>query len=75
MVAVRMVSEGVDVPRLAVGVYGPVPPRRYFLRRLSGVLSEAGALVRQLRSFALYTCVLDLASQMEVQRNPCPRTA
>ena len=49
MVAVRMVSEGVDVPRLAVGVYATSSSTPLFLRRPLGVLSEVAALASQLQ--------------------------
>lgn len=50
MVAVRMVSEGVDVPRLAVGVYATSTSTPLFLPRLWGVSCACASVARRPRS-------------------------
>ncbi len=70
MVAVRMVSEGVDVPRLAVGVYATsASTPLYFAQAI-------GRFVRARRSgetasvfLPSVPVLLDLAAQLEVQRD------
>ncbi|MFI2459026.1 DEAD/DEAH box helicase [Nocardia sp. NPDC019323] len=70
MVAVRMVSEGVDVPRLAVGVYATsASTPLYFAQAI-------GRFVRARRSGETATVflpsvpvLLDLAAQLELQRD------
>jgi superfamily II DNA or RNA helicase len=68
MVAVRMVSEGVDVPRLAVGVYATSASTPLFFAQ------AIGRYVRSRRSgetasifLPSVPTLLDLASQMEAQ--------
>lgn len=70
MVAVRMVSEGVDVPRLAVGVYATSASTPLFFAQ------AVGRFVRSRRPgetasvfLPSVPVLLDLASQMEAQRN------
>lgn len=70
MVAVRMVSEGVDVPRLAVGVYATRTSTPLFFAQ------AVGRFVRARRRGETATVfvpsvprVLGLASEMEVQRD------
>ena len=70
MVAVRMVSEGVDVPRLAVGVYATsASTPLYFAQAI-------GRFVRSRRKgetasvfLPSVPVLLDLASQLEAQRD------
>lgn len=70
MIAVRMVSEGVDVPRLAVGVYATSSSTPLFFAQ------AIGRFVRS-RKPGETACVflpsvpvlLDLAAQLEIQRN------
>jgi superfamily II DNA or RNA helicase len=70
LVAVRMVSEGVDVPRLAVGVYATSASTPLFFAQ------AIGRYVRSRRPGELASIflpsvptLLDLASQMEAQRD------
>jgi superfamily II DNA or RNA helicase len=70
MVAVRMVSEGVDVPRLAVGVYATSASTPLFFAQ------AVGRFVRSRRPgetasifLPSVPSLLDLASQLEAQRN------
>lgn len=70
MVAVRMVSEGVDVPRLAVGVYATSASTPLFFAQ------AIGRYVRSRRPGETATiflpsvpALLNLASEMEAQRN------
>lgn len=70
MVAVRMVSEGVDVPRLAVGVYATSSSTPLFFAQ------AIGRFVRSRRpgeSASIFlpsvSVLLELASKMEQQRN------
>jgi superfamily II DNA or RNA helicase len=70
MVAVRMVSEGVDVPRLAVGVYATSASTPLFFAQ------AVGRYVRSRRAgetasifLPSVPALLDLASQMEAQRD------
>src|SRR5699024_10220005 len=53
MVAVRMVSEGVDVPRLAVGVYATSASTPLFFAQAIGVSCVLVCPVRQHLSFCL----------------------
>lgn len=70
LVAVRMVSEGVDVPRLAVGVYATSASTPLFFAQ------AIGRYVRSRRPGEIASiflpsvpALLDLASQMEAQRD------
>lgn len=70
MVAVRMVSEGVDIPRLAVGVYATSASTPLFFAQ------AIGRFVRARRSGETATVflpsvgqLLELASDMEVERD------
>jgi superfamily II DNA or RNA helicase len=70
MVAVRMVSEGVDVPRLAVGVYATSASTPLYFAQ------AVGRYVRSRRPgetasifLPSVPALLDLASQMEAQRD------
>ncbi|WP_432987091.1 DEAD/DEAH box helicase [Dactylosporangium sp. CA-233914] len=70
MVAVRMVSEGVDIPRLAVGVYATSASTPLFFAQ------AIGRFVRARRPGETATVfvpsvphLLELASEMEAQRN------
>jgi superfamily II DNA or RNA helicase len=70
MVAVRMVSEGVDIPRLAVGVYATSASTPLFFAQ------AIGRFVRARKSGETATVflpsvphLLELASEMEAQRN------
>jgi superfamily II DNA or RNA helicase len=70
MVAVRMVSEGVDIPRLAVGVYATSASTPLFFAQ------AIGRFVRARRSGETATVflpsvghLLELASEMEVERD------
>ncbi|WP_433614253.1 DEAD/DEAH box helicase [Dactylosporangium sp. CA-139114] len=70
MVAVRMVSEGVDIPRLAVGVYATSASTPLFFAQ------AIGRFVRARRTGETATVfvpsvphLLELASEMEAQRN------
>lgn len=70
MVAVRMVSEGVDVPRLAVGVYATSSSTPLFFAQAIGRFVRS-RMPGETASVFLPSIpvLLDLASQMEVQRN------
>ncbi|WP_238015960.1 DEAD/DEAH box helicase [Dactylosporangium sp. AC04546] len=70
MVAVRMVSEGVDIPRLAVGVYATSASTPLFFAQ------AIGRFVRARRTGETATVfvpsvphLLELASELEAQRN------
>ena len=70
MVAVRMVSEGVDVPRLAVGVYATARRRRCSSRRRSGASCGHAAAARSRRcSSRTSRCSSALAAEMERERD------
>ena len=56
MVAVRMVSEGVDVPRLAVGVYATNASTPLFFARRSAATCEPGAAARRPPSSSPPSC-------------------
>lgn len=70
MVAVRMVSEGVDVPRLAVGVYATSSATPLFFAQAIGRFVRSRRPGETASVFLpSIPVLLDLASQMEVQRN------
>jgi superfamily II DNA or RNA helicase len=70
MVAVRMVSEGVDVPRLAVGVYATSASTPLYFAQAIGRFVRAR---RQGETASVFLpsvpVLLDLAAQLEVQRD------
>ena len=70
LVAVRMVSEGVDVPRLAVGVYATSASTPLFFAQAIGryVRSRRPGEMASIFLPSVPT-LLDLASQMEAQRD------
>jgi superfamily II DNA or RNA helicase len=70
LVAVRMVSEGVDVPRLAVGVYATSASTPLFFAQVIGryVRSRRPGEMASIFLPSVPT-LLDLASQMEAQRD------
>jgi superfamily II DNA or RNA helicase len=70
MVAVRMVSEGVDIPRLAVGVYATSASTPLFFAQAIGRFVRA-RLPGETASIFLPSVghLLELASDMEVQRD------
>ncbi len=70
MVAVRMVSEGVDIPRLAVGVYATNASTPLFFAQAIGRFVRA-RLPGETASVFLPSVphLLGLASEMEAQRN------
>ena len=70
LVAVRMVSEGVDVPRLAVGVYATSASTPLFFAQAVGryVRSRRPGETASIFLPSVPT-LLDLASQMEAQRD------
>lgn len=70
LVAVRMVSEGVDVPRLAVGVYATSASTPLFFAQAIGrfVRSRRPGETASIFVPSVPT-LLDLASQMEAQRD------
>lgn len=70
MVAVRMVSEGVDVPRLAVGVYATSASTPLYFAQAIGRFVRARKAGETATVFVPSVPVLlDLASQLEVQRD------
>jgi superfamily II DNA or RNA helicase len=70
MVAVRMVSEGVDVPRLAVGVYATTTTTPLFFAQAVGRFVRARRRGETASVFLPSTGhLLGLASEMEVQRD------
>jgi superfamily II DNA or RNA helicase len=70
MVAVRMVSEGVDVPRLAVGVYATNTSTPLYFAQAVGRFVRARKRGETASIFLPSTShLLDLASEMEVQRD------
>lgn len=70
MVAVRMVSEGVDVPRLAVGVYATSASTPLFFAQAVGRFVRSRRKGESASVFLPSVPVLlDLASTMERQRN------
>jgi superfamily II DNA or RNA helicase len=70
MVAVRMVSEGVDIPRLAVGVYATSASTPLFFAQAIGRFVRARRAGETASVFLPSVAhLLELASEMEVQRN------
>ena len=70
MVAVRMVSEGVDVPRLAVGVYATSTSTPLFFAQAVGRFVRARARGETASVFLpSVSTLLSYASQMEVERD------
>jgi superfamily II DNA or RNA helicase len=70
MVAVRMVSEGVDVPRLAVGVYATTTSTPLFFAQAVGRFVRARARGETASVFLpSVPSLLGFASDMEVQRD------
>jgi len=70
MVAVRMVSEGVDVPRLAVGVYATTTSTPLFFAQAVGRLVRARRRGETASVFVPSVLpLLALAAEMEVQRD------
>jgi superfamily II DNA or RNA helicase len=70
MVAVRMVSEGVDVPRLAVGVYATSAATPLYFAQAVGRFVRARRPGETASVFLPSVPVLlDLAAQLEVQRD------
>ena len=70
MVAVRMVSEGVDVPRLAVGVYATSASTPLFFAQAIGRYVRSRRAGETASIFLpSVPSLLDLASQMEAQRD------
>jgi superfamily II DNA/RNA helicase len=70
MVAVRMVSEGVDVPRLAVGVYATTTTTPLFFAQAVGRFVRARKRGETASVFLPSTGhLLGLAAQMEVERD------
>ncbi|AZA13737.1 Reverse gyrase [Corynebacterium choanae] len=70
MVAVRMVSEGVDVPRLAVGVYATSASTPLFFAQAIGRFVRSRAVGETASVFLPSVPVLlDLAAQLEAQRD------
>ena len=70
MVAVRMVSEGVDVPRLAVGVYATSAATPLFFAQAIGRFVRSRRKGESASVFLPSVPVLlDLASKLEKQRN------
>lgn len=70
MVAVRMVSEGVDVPRLAVGVYATsVATPLFFAQAVGRFVRGRGRAETASVFLPSVPVLLELAAQMEVQRD------
>ncbi len=70
MVAVRMVSEGVDVPRLAVGVYATVTTTPLFFAQAVGRFVRARKRGETASVFLpSTTALLGLAAELELQRD------
>ncbi|MEV4135344.1 DEAD/DEAH box helicase [Dactylosporangium sp. NPDC049742] len=70
MVAVRMVSEGVDIPRLAVGVYATSASTPLFFAQAIGRFVRARGTNETATVFVpSVPHLLGLASEMEAQRN------
>jgi len=70
MVAVRMVSEGVDIPRLAVGVYATSASTPLFFAQAIGRFVRARRDGETASVFVpSVPHLLELASEMEAQRN------
>src|SRR5678815_1217283 len=71
LVAVRMVSEGVDIPRLAVGVYATSASTPLFLAQAIGRFVRARRKGETASVFLPSVGhLLELASEMEAQRDP-----
>jgi len=70
MVAVRMVSEGVDIPRLAVGVYATsVSTPLFFAQAVGRFLRVRGSRETASVFVPSVPALLNLAAEMEVQRD------
>jgi superfamily II DNA or RNA helicase len=70
MVAVRMVSEGVDIPRLAVGVYATSASTPLYFAQAIGRFVRARRPGETASVFLpSVPALLELASQMEAERN------
>ncbi|WP_134739470.1 DEAD/DEAH box helicase [Nocardioides sp. 503] len=70
MVAVRMVSEGVDVPRLAVGVYATTTSTPLFFAQAVGRFVRARNRAESASIFVpSVPALLGFASEMEVERD------
>jgi superfamily II DNA or RNA helicase len=70
MVAVRMVSEGVDVPRLAVGVYATTTSTPLFFAQAVGRFVRARSRGESASVFVpSVPALLGFASEMEVERD------
>jgi superfamily II DNA or RNA helicase len=70
LVAVRMVSEGVDIPRLTVGVYATSASTPLFFAQAVGRFVRARRLGETASIFLpSVPYLLELASEMEVQRD------
>jgi len=70
MVAVRMVSEGVDVPRLAVGVYATSASTPLFFAQAIGRFVRARRRGETASIFLpSVSTLLNLAAELEVERN------
>ncbi len=70
MVAVRMVSEGVDVPRLAVGVYGTTTSTPLFFAQAVGRFVRARARGETASIFLpSHPSLLGFASELELERD------
>ncbi len=70
MVAVRMVSEGVDIPRLAVGVYATTTSTPLFFAQAVGRFVRARARGESASVFLpSVPTLLEHAAEMEVQRD------
>ncbi len=70
LVAVRMVSEGVDIPRLAVGVYATSASTPLYFAQAIGRFVRARQQGETATVFLpSVTPLLELASQMEVERD------
>src|SRR5437764_14498466 len=70
MVAVRMVSEGVDIPRLAVGVYATSASTPLFFAQAIGRFVRARRPGETASVFVPSVAhLLELASDMEVERD------
>jgi superfamily II DNA or RNA helicase len=71
MVAVRMVSEGVDIPRLAVGVYATTTATPLFFAQAVGRFVRARTRGETASIFLpSVSHLLGYASEMEVERDP-----
>ncbi|MGL5826599.1 MAG: DEAD/DEAH box helicase [Nocardioides sp.] len=70
LVAVRMVSEGVDIPRLAVGVYATTTSTRLFFAQAVGRLVRARRRGETASVFIpSMPALLEYAAEMEVERD------